>query len=127
MGHEDCPFCGDRKNSRVIATYGTVAAISDKYPVSKYHTLVIPLRHTRDFFTMTAQEKKDAEELLTILRRRIIEQDTSVTGFNIGTNCGLSAGQSLMHAHIHIIPRRDGDTPYPKGGVRGVIPEKMSY
>ena len=127
QGHKDCPFCGARKDSRIISLHGTVAAIQDKYPVSKYHTLVIPLRHTRDFFTMTAQEKRDADELLKILSRQITKKDSSVTGFNIGANCGPSAGQTLMHAHIHLIPRRDGDTPHPKGGVRGVIPDKMSY
>jgi diadenosine tetraphosphate (Ap4A) HIT family hydrolase len=64
---------------------------------------------------------------MTILRNRLTECDPTVTGFNIGVNCGRSAGQSIMHAHIHLIPRRDNDTPYPKGGVRGVIPDKMGY
>jgi len=126
-GHKGCPFCMDRENSRIISLHGTVAAIKDKYPVSEYHTLVIPLRHTRDFFTMTPQERRDMGEILETLRREIMKKDPSVTGFNVGVNCGLSAGQTLFHAHIHLIPRRDGDTPYPRGGVRGVIPDKMSY
>ncbi|NIO19566.1 MAG: HIT domain-containing protein, partial [Candidatus Aenigmarchaeota archaeon] len=72
-------------------------------------------------------ERRDAEGLLRILKNRILRKDQSVTGFNIGSNGGASAGQTIFHAHIHLIPRRDGDTPDPRGGVRGVIPEKMGY
>jgi diadenosine tetraphosphate (Ap4A) HIT family hydrolase len=61
------------------------------------------------------------------MKERIIKRDSAVTGFNIGANCGKSAGQTVFHAHIHLIPRRDGDTPNPRGGVRGAIPDKMSY
>ena len=122
-----CPFCGDRVKDRIIEEYGTVVAIRDKYPVTEYHTLVIPLRHTPDFFTMSWREKRDAEALIIVLQEKILKNDRSVKGFNIGINCGESAGQTIMHTHIHLIPRRDGDTPNPKGGVRGVIPDKMSY
>ena len=72
-------------------------------------------------------EKKDIGDLIMKIKDRIMEKDHFVTGFNIGTNIGESAGQTIFHAHIHLIPRRTGDTPYPRGGVRGVIPEKMSY
>ena len=95
--------------------------------MTKGHVLVLPIRHTLDFFSITSEEKKDADKLIRILRDRIEKSDSTVTGFNIGTNCGKSAGQTIMHAHIHLIPRRNGDTPNPKGGVRGVIPEKMEY
>jgi len=122
-----CPFCGDRLNRKVIGDYGTMLAIRDKYAVTEYHTLVIPKRHVEDFFTMTSQERRDAETLILSLKNDILKNDPSVTGFNIGVNCGESAGQTIMHAHIHLIPRRDGDTPNPRGGVRGVIPDKMSY
>jgi len=76
---------------------------------------------------MTLTEKKDADSLIRMLRHKIKESDRTVTGFNIGVNCGTSAGQTIMHAHIHLIPRRNGDTPKPKGGVRGVIPDYMGY
>jgi diadenosine tetraphosphate (Ap4A) HIT family hydrolase len=76
---------------------------------------------------MTSTERKDAENLLRILRNKIAKKDESVTGFNVGVNCGESAGQTVWHAHIHLIPRRDGYTPNPRGGVRGVIPDKMGY
>jgi diadenosine tetraphosphate (Ap4A) HIT family hydrolase len=122
-----CPFCSERLNRKVIGDYGAVLAIRDKYPVTDFHTLVIPKRHVTDFFTMTSQERRDAEALILSLKNDILKNDPSVTGFNIGVNCGESAGQTIMHAHIHLIPRRDGDTPKPRGGVRGVIPDKMSY
>ena len=122
-----CPFCGDGVRDRTIEEYGTVIAIRDRYPVTEYHTLVIPKRHATDFFTMTSQERRDAEALILTLKNEILKNDPSVTGFNMGVNCGESAGQTIMHTHIHLIPRRDGDTPNPMGGVRGVIPDKMAY
>jgi len=123
----DCPFCSASIESKIIEKLGSVIAIKDKNPVTEGHILVIPIRHTPDFFSMSFEEKKDAGDLMRILRDRIEESDPTVTGFNIGTNCGESAGQSIMHAHIHLIPRRDGDILQPKGGVRGVIPDKMGY
>ena len=123
----NCPFCSASIESKIIERLGTVVAIRDKHSVTKGHVLVLPIRHTLDFFSITSEEKKDADKLIRILRDRIEKSDSTVTGFNIGTNCGKSAGQTIMHAHIHLIPRRNGDTPNPKGGVRGVIPEKMEY
>lgn len=127
MIQRKCPFCGDRVENRVVEENGTAIAIRDKYPVTQYHTLILPRRHTPDFFTMTSQERRDTEALVLLMKKKILEKDSSVTGFNIGVNCGESAGQTIMHAHMHLIPRRDGDTPLPRGGVRGVIPEKMAY
>lgn len=95
--------------------------------MAPHHMLIIPFRHTADFFSMTSQERRGAEDLIRIMRNKISLEDSSVSGFNVGVNCGESAGQTIFHAHIHLIPRRDGDTPNPRGGVRGVIPEKMSY
>ena len=96
-------------------------------PVTEGHLLVIPYRHTSDWFTMTADERADSESLLAALRNQVIRDDPTVTGFNIGMNCGEVAGQTVMHAHIHLISRRVGDTPDPRGGVRGVIPSRMNY
>jgi diadenosine tetraphosphate (Ap4A) HIT family hydrolase len=101
--------------------------MKDKYPVSDGHCLLVPKRHVADYFTMTTAEKLDCDNLLCILQKRIFNSDSEVTGFNVGMNCGESAGQTIFHAHIHLIPRRDGDTPNPRGGVRGAIPEKMDY
>ena len=122
-----CPFCSPEVAAQAIARNGSVFAIRDKHPVAPGHTLVIPWRHTPDYFTMTPQERRDAEELLLRLRDDSVRSDPSIQAFNIGVNCGVVAGQTVLHAHIHLIPRREGDTPNPRGGVRGVIPGKMSY
>lgn len=121
-----CPFCTPA-NHQVVALHGTVYAIADANPVCDHHSLIIPLRHCRDYFEMTPDEHKDARELIQRLSQEIREKDPSVTGFNIGANCGESAGQTVFHTHIHLIPRRNNDTPCPRGGVRGVIPDKMNY
>jgi len=122
-----CPFCDLAGHSGLVVERGTVFAVEDRYPVSPGHTLVIPRRHTPDYFAMTAEERRDAEELLLLLRERLLAADQTIEGFNVGMNCGEAAGQTVPHAHIHLIPRRRGDTPQPRGGVRGVIPAKMSY
>jgi len=124
---KDCPFCYDNIKDRVVAEQNSVVAIPDSYPVTDGHLLIVPKRHMGNYFSMNETEKKDIGVLIMKLKDRIMEKDHSVTGFNIGTNIGESAGQTIFHAHIHLIPRRNGDTPHPRGGVRGVIPEKMSY
>jgi len=123
----DCPFCGKGVEGRIVKEYGTVIAVRDKYPVTAYHTLVLPRRHTADFFTMTPEERRDAEALILRLKDEILKHDHSVVGFNVGINCGEAAGQTIMHAHVHLIHRRLGDTLNPRGGFRGVIPDKMAY
>ena len=123
----DCLFCSEAIISTKIDELGSVFAILDKYPVTEGHTLIIPYRHTTDYFSMTDKERKDAENLLRKLRTQMIQDDSTITGWNVGVNCGWSAGQTIMHAHIHLIPRRDGDIDDPTGGVRGVIPEKRRY
>ena len=126
-GDPNCQFCRALSGSRVVKKFGYVVAIRDKNPVTKDHLLIITERHIPDYFSMHEEERRDAERLLYKLRDEIAERDQTVTGFNIGANCGESAGQTIWHAHIHLIPRRDGDTPDPRGGVRGVIPERMDY
>ena len=100
--------------------------MKDNYPVTVGHHLIIPFRHTEDYFSMTKEEKSDATELIQIMKTKLEKSDSTITGFNIGMNSGESAGQTVMHAHIHLIPRRDGDTKEPRGGVRGVIPNKWA-
>jgi diadenosine tetraphosphate (Ap4A) HIT family hydrolase len=88
---------------------------------------VISKRHVSDYFALSYNEKRDVESLLSLLRRQILLDDPTVQGFNIGMNCGEAAGQTVMHAHIHLIPRRVGDVDEPRGGVRGCVPGKMGY
>jgi diadenosine tetraphosphate (Ap4A) HIT family hydrolase len=121
-----CIFCVKGKGN-VLDELDHVYAVEDEHPVTPRHFLVVTKRHTRDFFSMTAREKREADKLLVRLRDKIVKSDPSVEGFNIGINCGEAAGQTVMHAHIHLIPRRHGDISNPRGGVRGVIPDRMSY
>ena len=107
--------------------YGTVFAIRDNYPVTDGHHLIVTKNHVSDFFAMTLTERRDAESLLVALRKQILNDDPTVKGFNVGMNCGDVAGQTIMHAHIHLIPRREGDVDNPRGGVRGCVPERMGY
>jgi ATP adenylyltransferase len=123
----DCLFCRWIRQERDIVRRGTVAAFNDGYPVTDGHMLIVPLRHATDWFAMTAIEVRDSERLIRALVEQINRNDRSVTGFNIGTNIGASAGQTVFHAHIHLIPRRHGDTENPTGGVRGVIDGKRCY
>ena len=120
----NCPFCNGVK---LVLKNNSVFAMKDNYPVSDGHHLIIPFRHTDDYFTMTKTERDDATELIRVLKNKLEQKDPTITGFNIGMNSGESAGQTVMHSHIHLIPRRDGDTKKPMGGVRGVIPDKMDY
>jgi diadenosine tetraphosphate (Ap4A) HIT family hydrolase len=124
---QGCPFCYDNITSEIVDELNSMVVMYDKNPVSKGHLLIIPKRHCLDYFEMTGEEQIDANNLLKKLRDKISGEDNSVTGFNIGMNSGESAGQTIFHCHIHLIPRRDGDTENPRGGVRGVIPGKMNY
>jgi ATP adenylyltransferase len=125
--HDGCIFCSEEVKDRIIEENSSVIAVNDKYPVTNGHTLILPKRHTADYFSMTALERQHADELMQYLKNKLSISDTSILGFNIGMNCGENAGQTVMHAHIHLIPRRKGDVENPRGGVRGCIPSKMGY
>lgn len=122
----ECIFC-DISKRRIVSENELCYAIRDLYPVTKHHTLVIPKRHVPDFFDLHTPERNAAHSLLDQQRTLILENDQTVTGFNSGTNSGEDAGQSVFHCHIHLIPRRKSDTGNPRGGVRGVIPDKQFY
>lgn len=100
--------------------------VPDKYPVSSGHLLIISKEHRRDFFELTDEEKKELPELITTAKK-LIEKNHSPTGYNIGINCGASAGQTVFHFHCHVIPRYDGDMDDPRGGVRHSIKGKGYY
>ena len=122
-----CLFCRWIREGKAVKTLGSMAAFPDGYPVTEGHLLIVPLRHTPDWFAMTDQELRDTDAMIRILAESIRNSDPSVSGFNIGTNVGEAAGQTVFHAHIHLIPRRDGDSENPRGGIRGVIDGKRCY
>ena len=124
-----CLFCDvqtiDRQ--RIISENEHAYAIRDGFPVTEWHTLIIPKRHTLDYFGLTPEEVLAINELMEDQRNQLLDTDKSIGGFNIGMNCGEIAGQSIWHCHVHLIPRRKGDVEFPKGGIRHVIPYKGNY
>ena len=120
-----CPFC-HITTDRILAENSLAVAIADGFPVTPGHTLVIPRRHTADFFELSVAEVQAIVELLHEARRRLLAE-RAPAGFNVGINAGKLAGQTVMHAHIHLIPRYADDVPDPTGGVRNVIPGKANY
>jgi diadenosine tetraphosphate (Ap4A) HIT family hydrolase len=122
-----CLFCEKyARKEGIIFENKTVYVINDGYPVSKGHCLVITKRHVLDYFQANKFELEDINEALTYMKKRI-DKNHNPDGYNIGVNCGKLAGQSIMHLHVHLIPRYEFDCDNPKGGVRGVIPGKQSY
>lgn len=122
----NCCFCLPQKNNIIFEDAFSYVYI-DQFPVSPGHSLIIPKRHVESFFDANIQEVESIWNLLKVRKDLILMNDKTVSGFNIGINVGRAAGQSIFHLHVHLIPRRDGDIKNPKGGVRGVIPNKMQY
>ena len=122
---QSCCFCDI--TSGVLAEQELAVAIADKYPVTPLHTLIIPKRHVSDYFDLHQPERNAIDQLLHDRKQSIEAEDATVTGFNVGMNCGEDAGQTISHAHVHLIPRRKGDVADPAGGIRGCIPAKQHY
>ena len=122
----DCIFCNIDQN-RIITQSELCFAIRDGFPVTNLHTLIIPKRHVPSYFNLYQPELNAVHRMLDEQRTDIFRQDQSVSGFNVGINVGECAGQTIFHTHIHLIPRREGDVSKPRGGVRGIIPDKQSY
>ena len=121
-----CLFCNIKESGNVHEN--DFAFVSyDSYPISKYHSLIIPKRHVIDYFDLSKEELIACDELIKIIKNEIEVKDQSVKGFNLGTNIGKVSGQSILHCHFHLIPRRAGDVDNPQGGVRSVIPNKQHY
>ena len=120
-----CTFCN--LESKAEKENSMAFAIKDKFPVTKSHMLVIPRRHTNSFFDLIPGERDECYVLLDELKQKIMKNDKTITGFNIGINDSEDAGQTIPHCHIHLIPRRKGDTKDPRGGIRCVIPGKRIY
>ena len=124
--NDPCLFC-DIKKSGCAYENELAYASYDSYPVSKYHCLIIPKRHIKDYFDLSNDELVACNELIQIVKKEITKKDQTVKGFNLGTNIGKVSGQSILHCHLHLIPRREGDVDNPQGGVRSVIPNKQHY
>ena len=122
---DDCPFCPPIAATPLLEA-GRAFAVFDRFPVNPGHVLVLPRRHVADIFELTEGELRDVLRLLSLARQRIAAH-YPVAGFNVGVNVGDAAGQTIAHAHVHLIPRYPGDVADPTGGVRGVIPGKASY
>jgi diadenosine tetraphosphate (Ap4A) HIT family hydrolase len=123
---DKCPFC-TLPSKRIVAENELILAIRDAYPVTSGHTLLITRRHVEDQTGLWQPEINALHSLQGQLIGELRDADPTINGFNIGSNAGASAGQTIFHCHIHLIPRRAGDMEKPRGGVRGVIPDRQAY
>lgn len=120
-----CPFCCLTPD-RIVASNVHAVAIFDAFPVSPAHMLIVPRRHIASFFEVTDEERQSIMALLAQMRDTLL-LEKGVAGFNIGINEGIAAGQTVMHLHIHLIPRFTDDMPDPRGGIRWIFPDKAVY
>ena len=120
-----CPFCQLSDDTCVLVNE-MVRAFRDSFPVSKGHTLIVPLRHVASVFDLGEEEQMAMWHAVSVVRREL-RDEFAPDGFNVGVNDGTAAGQTVDHAHLHVIPRYAGDVVDPRGGVRWVIPEKADY
>lgn len=121
-----CPFCHLAEETEIVCETSACIAFYDRYPVSPGHTLIIPKRHVASYFDLTDNERSEMNIMLQSAKK-ILDKRHHPDGYNIGINVGATAGQTIFHVHMHLIPRYKGDVENPKGGVRGVIPDKQKY
>lgn len=121
-----CPFCQPDNEREIILETQEVFAIYDKFPVNPGHALIIPKIHQSDFFDLNDELQNACFRAVNEVKK-IVSFRFQPQGFNVGINVGVTAGQTIPHVHIHLIPRYSGDVEKPRGGVRGVIPSKQSY
>jgi diadenosine tetraphosphate (Ap4A) HIT family hydrolase len=120
-----CPFCSLEPSRRWLQNEHAIA-FPDAYPVTDGHTLVVPRKHAATIYELTADEQAAVWALVAEVRERLLT-GLKPDGFNIGVNDGFAAGQTIEHAHVHVIPRRKGDVPDPRGGIRCIIHDKADY
>lgn len=123
---QDCIFCAPRPESELLAANNLAIAFPAGFPVSPGHALVVPRRHEADFFSLSHDEQAALLVLVNPLRDLISER-YAPDAYNLGVNAGRAAGQTILHAHLHVIPRYAGDVAEPRGGVRWVLPETARY
>jgi len=122
----NCPFC-NIDDKRIISNYDDYYVIRDLFPVTELHTLIIPKRCVASYFDLNDIELYNLQQIIKKEKEELINIDKTISGFNLGVNDGLDAGQTIFHCHVHLIPRRKNDVDDPRGGVRGVIPLKQKY
>ena len=121
-----CPFCQRISNGDCSAESDHAIAFADGYPVSPGHTLVVPRDHVSSIYDLTDEQQAAVWALVARVRKQLADE-RAPSGFNIGLNDGAVAGQTIDHAHVHVIPRHEGDVSDPRGGVRWVIPDRARY
>ena len=126
MHRTECLFCQPLPPASVLAASDAFVAFFDGFPVTPGHTLVIPKRHVASLFDLPEPEHRELWAQVTEVRKRLAER-FHPAAFNIGVNDGTEAGQTVGHAHIHVIPRYAGDVPDPRGGIRWIIPARAKY
>ncbi len=120
-----CPFCGIQEGDFLCAN-STGIAFYDRFPINEGHALVIPRAHVASVFDLDPAVQNELWEMVVAVRK-ILADRFSPAGFNVGVNDGVAAGQTIDHAHIHIIPRYENDVADPRGGIRWVLPERARY
>lgn len=126
LGASDCPFCSRAGAGQLLLANDLAAAFPDGFPLSAGHTLVVPRRHLASYFNLSLGEQQAMWQLVAQAQARL-EREHRPAGFNVGINVGEAAGQTVGHAHIHVIPRYQGDVEDPRGGIRWVLPDKAAY
>lgn len=125
-GPDGCVFCAARPESDLLGANDLAVAFPAGFPVSPGHALIVPRRHEPDFFALSPDEQAALVALVNPVRARIAERHAP-DAFNLGVNAGKAAGQTILHTHLHVIPRYAGDVAEPRGGVRWVLPETARY
>jgi diadenosine tetraphosphate (Ap4A) HIT family hydrolase len=121
-----CPFCERMAKGEILIAAPYAAALADAFPVSPGHALVVPRRHVPGYFELSEEERADVWQLVSEVKARL-DGERSPAGYNVGINVGEAAGQTVWHAHVHVIPRYAGDVKDPRGGVRWVIRTHAHY
>ncbi|MEB3196519.1 MAG: HIT family protein [Candidatus Sericytochromatia bacterium] len=119
----NCPFCARLAEA---SQPGLVASFPDGFPVSPGHTLIVPRRHIETYRDTTPAEKAALWEAADAVMEEL-DATRRPDGYNLGVNVGRAAGQTVMHLHLHVIPRYAGDMADPRGGIRHVIADKAKY
>jgi diadenosine tetraphosphate (Ap4A) HIT family hydrolase len=121
-----CPFCCRIGSGDVDRDRAHAVSFADKYPLNPGHTLIVPRRHVCDLYGLTVAERAGLWRLVDDVALTLREQ-SAVDGLNIGVNLGEAAGQTVGHAHVHVVPRHTGDVDDPRGGIRWIIPGRAAY